>query len=1068
MYLTPAAVSYLTQIILVLAIVGFFIYHSLSQRRLNETASVGLLLGFFAATAVFILLLFFETASLPARRLQVVYLENTAVGLILLLLLQFACHFPNLPSKRKWEARLTLGLSALYTLFEAGFALYRFAALRQGLVLFRPPWPDYALVLGFLWVPLVFVRQAVYASRQTRTDLERSAGGRDQFGLAHLWRPRGQNARAARFFALVYLLPVSMSLVNLLRGYRLIPASLYHASLSVTLLFSLFLFAIVYLNSLPERSTFMVKLVGATLLSLLVVLGVVSWNIMPAYVASYSVPSPEGQSLRFTPNDAGGYNVAATPFHFERELGDNLGLADTWPETDSVPLDFAFPFYGQTYRQVYIMNDGAVGLGQPIDHRTIQYHYGASPAIFPLYLDLIPQAGEGGIFARREADKLVITWDHVPAFQAQQTTYTFQLTLRRDGVFEISYKDIPPYLTFRPDSDPEDDIWFVGATPGNAAQLGATRPLPQQVDLADLPLVSGPQGVAFDYYLAFRRQLHYLFAPLAQLILAGSLAILLGFPLLFHVNLVRPLNALLSGVRRLETGDYTVNVPVQYADEIGFLTRAFNALAAQLGDLIHTLEARVAARTAELDAANTQLRAEIIEREQAQSALVEQQRELATLAERERLSRELHDGLGQVMSYINVQAQTVETMLDAGQVEPAQSNLQRIAQTAQDAHADIRHFILGLRAEDAPRQDFWETLRRYLRQFQTTCGIETDLSLPDGAPLSAFGPVVEEQLLRIIQEALTNVRKHAAASRVQALFSFSAGAVHVIIADDGCGFDADRLTGESPTVAKSHFGLIMMRERAEAVGGQVEIRSAPEQGACVLIHLPHLSSAPEGDAQISDLSGLRLLLADDHPLFLEGLNSLLTARGFSVVGTAPDGESALQQTRALRPDAVIMDVNMPGGGGLEAARAIKAELPDTKIVMLTVAEDDAHLFEAVKSGVSGYLLKSLDANQFCELLTGLLRDDAPLAPGLAARIMSEFSRQAERETEREDRPDLAALSLRQEEILSLVAQGLVYKEVANRLNLSEKTIKYHMTQIIEKLGVENRAQAIARYLSAQK
>ncbi len=1086
MYLTPAAVGYLTQVILVSAIVGFFVFHTLGRRRMDRSAHAGLLTAFFAAITAFVLELFLEAASPPARRLQVVYLENTTTGLILILLLQFAYRFPDLPPRRKWEARVALGLSVLYTLFEAGFAVYRFAALGQGRVYFRPLWPDYILVLGFLWVPVVFMRQAVHTSRHVwaeagRTaDVDRASGGPEhrRSALAHLWRPRGRAARAARSFALVYLLPVGMAVANLLRTYRLIPAGLYHASMSVGLLFTLFFFAVAYLNALPETTTFMVKLVGGTLVALLAVLGLVAWNIMPTYVESYRAASPEGRTLRFIPNTGGGYDVAAAPFQFDRDLGDDLGLEDALEETASVALDFAFPFYGQTYALVYVMNDGAVGLGAPLDHRTIQYHYGATPAIFPLYIDLIPQAGQGGIFARHDADRLVITWHRVPAFHAQQTTYTFQLVLHQDGVFEVTYDGIPPELTFRPDNDPEDDVWLVGAMPGHPARAGDRRPLPQQADFAALPIVGGPQGVAFDYYLAFRRQLHDLFAPLARLIVVSSLVILVGFPLVFHMNLVRPLNALLRGVRRLEAGDYAVHVPVQYTDEIGFLTRAFNDLAAQLGDLIHNLEARVAARTEELSArteelrgANTRLQAEIEEREQAHATIIEQQRDLAMMGERERLGRELHDGLGQLMGYINVEAQTVETMLSAGQIEPAQATLRRIARTAQEAHADIRSYILGLRAlhGDAPRQDFWEALRDRLDQFQVTYGIETGLNLPDDdVLLPSFGPAVEEQLLHIIQEALTNVRKHAAAQQVEVLFSFTATATHIIVADDGVGFDARGQIDDEGQGTGAHFGLAMMRERAEAVGGQVEVRSTPGQGTCVLIHLPCLLAGPDVEAGMADLVGLRLLLVDDHPLFREGLRNLLTARGFTVVGVAHDGHEAIQQARALHPDLIVMDVQMPGCDGLEATCAIRAENPEVKIVMLTVADDDAHLFEAIKSGASGYLLKSLEANEFCALLTGVLRGEAALAPGIAARIMAEFShrgdREGDHEGDHEGRPYLVELTPRQREVLGLVAQGLIYKEVAERLHLSEKTIKYHMGQILEKLHVENRAQAIAYYI----
>ena len=262
--------------------------------------------------------------------------------------------------------------------------------------------------------------------------------------------------------------------------------------------------------------------------------------------------------------------------------------------------------------------------------------------------------------------------------------------------------------------------------------------------------------------------------------------------------------------------------------------------------------------------------------------------------------------------------------------------MRRIVQVAQEAQADIRRFILGLRAEDAPRRDFWQALRDHLRQFQTTYGIETGLSLPDDDPPPAFGPAVEEQLLHIIQEALVNVRTHAAARRVEMLVSLETTAAHVVIADDGVGFQPPA----SPSLGKTegertHLGLQMMRERAEAVGGQVEIRSTPGEGTCVLLHIPRLNPAASPDADLSDLAGLRLLLVDDHPLFLEGLHSLLAARGFTVVGTANDGHAALRQARALRPDIVVMDVHMPGGGGLEATRAIEAELPEIKIVMLT-------------------------------------------------------------------------------------------------------------------------------------
>jgi DNA-binding NarL/FixJ family response regulator len=202
---------------------------------------------------------------------------------------------------------------------------------------------------------------------------------------------------------------------------------------------------------------------------------------------------------------------------------------------------------------------------------------------------------------------------------------------------------------------------------------------------------------------------------------------------------------------------------------------------------------------------------------------------------------------------------------------------------------------------------------------------------------------------------------------------------------------------------------------------------------------------------------MRVLLADDHPLFLDGLEDLLAANGFEVAGTARDGLEAIEKARALRPDAILMDIRMPRLDGLAAMRAIKAELPEVKIVMLTISEADDDLFEAVKSGASGYLLKSQSAEELLSLMRGVEQGEAVFSPGLAARILQEFGRQANALDEK--RPS-AGLSEREHEVLALIAQGLKYKEVAAKLFLSERTIKYHMGQILDRLHLKNRAQAV--------
>ncbi len=206
---------------------------------------------------------------------------------------------------------------------------------------------------------------------------------------------------------------------------------------------------------------------------------------------------------------------------------------------------------------------------------------------------------------------------------------------------------------------------------------------------------------------------------------------------------------------------------------------------------------------------------------------------------------------------------------------------------------------------------------------------------------------------------------------------------------------------------------------------------------------------------------MKVLLVDDHPLFLDGLKNLLTTRGIEVVGTACDGLEALEKARVLRPELILMDIQMPRLNGLAATRLIKKEQPHVKIVMLTISENDDDLFEAIKSGAYGYLLKAEESEKFFELLSGLVRGEVPLSAGLAGRVLKEFARQGwksgslEQAVKKEE-----TLTPRQIEVLALIAQGLTYKEVGAKLFLTEHTIKYHMGEIIERLQLENRRQVV--------
>jgi len=214
---------------------------------------------------------------------------------------------------------------------------------------------------------------------------------------------------------------------------------------------------------------------------------------------------------------------------------------------------------------------------------------------------------------------------------------------------------------------------------------------------------------------------------------------------------------------------------------------------------------------------------------------------------------------------------------------------------------------------------------------------------------------------------------------------------------------------------------------------------------------------------------MKVLLVDDNRLMLEGLQNLLEAHDIEVAGVTSDGLESVELARKLKPDVILMDIRMPECDGLCATRLIKAEMPEARIIILTTSTDDNDLFEAVKSGACGYLLKSIDTDELVEAINQAREGTPPFSPGLASKLMEEFARISNpapadsRETRAETAKAASSsrLNSRQIEVLKLVSEGLTYKEVGARLSLSPRTIKYHMEEIMDRLHLDNRAQVMA-------
>ncbi len=207
------------------------------------------------------------------------------------------------------------------------------------------------------------------------------------------------------------------------------------------------------------------------------------------------------------------------------------------------------------------------------------------------------------------------------------------------------------------------------------------------------------------------------------------------------------------------------------------------------------------------------------------------------------------------------------------------------------------------------------------------------------------------------------------------------------------------------------------------------------------------------------MSTIRVVLVDDQQLFRKGVRALLEEEdGFEVVGEADDGAQAQETVLATRPDVVLMDVQMPVCTGVEATRSIKAQRPDIHVIMLTVSDVDDDLFDAIKAGADGYLLKNLKPDELFQMIKGVMAGETPISPPMASKLLGEFRKRP--------RPEIAptagsGLTQREKEVLQHVASGLSNAEIAARLYIVEGTVKNHLHNILEKLHLHNRVQAAA-------
>ena len=412
--------------------------------------------------------------------------------------------------------------------------------------------------------------------------------------------------------------------------------------------------------------------------------------------------------------------------------------------------------------------------------------------------------------------------------------------------------------------------------------------------------------------------------------------------------------------------------------------------------------------------------------------------------ERNRITRELHDVLAHSVSVMTVQASAVRRLLKPEQ-EREREALMTVEETGRQALAEMRRLLGIMRTDEEPPalapQPGIGTLPELVEQVrQSGLPVEltvegTPVKLPAGVDLSAY---------RIVQEALTNTLKHAGPAHAWVAVRYAGEDVEIEVANDG--------NSENPGDGSGH-GLVGMRERVALCGGELRSGPRPGGGYKISARLP-----VAGGADVS----IRVLIVDDQALVRAGFKMILESEPeIEIIGEAEDGLQAVEAARELRPDVLLMDIRMPNLDGLEATRRIldtPGEAP--RILMLTTFDLDEYVYEALRAGASGFMLKDTPPEQLVAAIHVVASGDALLSPAITKRVIEEFIRRPPSSIATAPSPKVAELTARELEVLGFMARGLSNAEIARDLFVSETTVKTHVARILMKLDLRDRVQAV--------
>lgn len=368
---------------------------------------------------------------------------------------------------------------------------------------------------------------------------------------------------------------------------------------------------------------------------------------------------------------------------------------------------------------------------------------------------------------------------------------------------------------------------------------------------------------------------------------------------------------------------------------------------------------------------------------------------------------------------------------------------------AREALDDIRLSVRTLQTESDP--SFIESLKQLTEDFYKNAGVTSELTVsgdPALVPLSLHPTVI-----RTVQEALTNAKRHGGATACSIQLACTTDSISLVMKDDGKG---------NPEAALG-FGLLNMKKRATEHGGSIRFESETDQGFTVIAEFSLANKKWSfGPAQRKgEFIMIKIIITDDQDIVREGLASLLQLREeLDVIATARNGQEAFEKAKELEPDIVLMDIRMPVSNGVEGTKLITSSLTGVKVLMLTTFKDSELIAEALEEGASGYLLKDMSADTIVKAVMTVQSGGMVLPPELTAQMLNEWKREKQlKGTEEKEKPkEPHDLTEREMEVLAQLGYGLNNKEIAEKLYITEGTVKNHVSNIISKLSVRDRTQ----------